>query len=52
MGLSAFGAIAAFGLLVASVMWLIQRWHASNHIHHRAELARLLHIARNDNLHG
>ena len=52
MGLSAFGAIAAFGMLVAIVMWLIQRWHASNHIHHRDELARLLHIARNDNLHG
>jgi MFS transporter, LPLT family, lysophospholipid transporter len=52
MGLSAFGAIAAFGMLVATVMWLIQRWHASNHIHHRDELARLLHIARNDNLHG
>jgi MFS transporter, LPLT family, lysophospholipid transporter len=52
MGLSAFGAIAAFGMLVATVMWLIQRWHASNHIHHRDELARLLHIARNGNLHG
>ncbi len=52
LGLSAFGAIAAFGLLVASVMWLIQRWHADNHVRHRVELVRLLHIARNDNLHG
>ncbi len=52
MGLSAFGAITAFGLLVASMMWLIQRWHAWNHIHHRDELARLLHIARHDDLHG
>jgi LPLT family lysophospholipid transporter-like MFS transporter len=52
MGLSAFGAITAFGLLVASMMWLIQRWHAWNHIHHRDELARLLHIARHDDMHG
>ena len=52
LGLSAFGAITAFGLLVASIMWLIQRWHAWNHIHHRDELARLLHIARHDDMHG
>jgi MFS family permease len=52
LGLSAFGAITAFGLLVASMMWLIQRWHAWNHIHHRDELARLLHIARHDDMHG
>jgi MFS transporter, LPLT family, lysophospholipid transporter len=51
-GLSAFGAITGFGLVVAFVMWLIQRWHAHNHIKYRDELARLLHIARNDNLHG
>ena len=50
--LSAYLAITIFGLLVAAVMWFIKRWHASNHIHHRDELARLLHIARNDNLHG
>jgi MFS transporter, LPLT family, lysophospholipid transporter len=50
--LSAYLAITIFGLLVASVMWLIKRWHASNHTYHRDELARLLHIARNDNLHG
>jgi MFS transporter, LPLT family, lysophospholipid transporter len=50
--LSAYLAITIFGLLVAGVMWLIKRWHASNHTHHRDELARLLHIARNDNLHG
>jgi MFS transporter, LPLT family, lysophospholipid transporter len=52
LGLSAFGAITGFGLIVAVVMWLIMRWHAYNHIKHRDELARLLHIARNDNLHG
>ena len=52
MGLSAFGAISAFGLLVAGVMWLIQRWHARNCIEHRDELEHLLQIARHDNVHG
>jgi MFS transporter, LPLT family, lysophospholipid transporter len=52
MGLSAFGAITAFGVLVGYVMWLIKFWHAHNHVHHREELARLMHIARNDDLHG
>jgi LPLT family lysophospholipid transporter-like MFS transporter len=52
MGLSAFGAITAFGVLVAYVMWLIKLWHEHNHKHHRDELARLMHIARNDDLHG
>ncbi len=51
-GLSAFGAITAFGLLVASVMWLIQRWHASNLVRHREEVDHLLEIARHDNAHG
>ena len=27
MGLSAFGAITAFGVVVAGLMWLIRRWH-------------------------
>jgi MFS family permease len=52
IGLSAFGAITIFGFLVASMMWLIKRWHAYNHIRHRTELARLLQIARHDDLHG
>ena len=52
MGVSAVGAITAFGVLVAYVMWLIKLWHASNHVKHREELARLMHIARNDDLHG
>jgi len=52
MGLSAFGAITAFGLVVAGVMWLIQRWHARNCVRHRDEIEHLLDIARNDNLHG
>jgi LPLT family lysophospholipid transporter-like MFS transporter len=52
MGMSAFGAITAFGTLVGFVMWLIKLWHEHNHTHHREELARLMHIARNDDLHG
>jgi MFS transporter, LPLT family, lysophospholipid transporter len=51
-GVSAYVAITCFGLVVAGVMWLIGRWHAWNREHHREELARLLHIARNDNAHG
>jgi len=52
MGLSAFGAITAFGIVVASVMWLIKRWHASNCVKHRAEVEHLLEVARHDNMHG
>ena len=52
MGLSAFGAITAFGLVVAGVMWLIKRWHASNCIKHKEELDHLLAIARSDHSHG
>jgi MFS family permease len=51
MGLSAFGAITAFGLVVAGVMWLIQRWHASNVVRHRDEVEHLLAIARSDEHH-
>ena len=51
MGLSAFGAITAFGVAVACMMWLIQRWHQHNTVHHREELEHLLQIARNDDLH-
>jgi hypothetical protein len=52
MGLSAFGAITAFGILVGFVMWLIKRWHEHNQVHHKEELERLLNIARHDDLHG
>ena len=52
MGLTAFGAITAFGTLVGFVMWLIKQWHAHNQIHHAEELERLLNIARHDDLHG
>jgi MFS transporter, LPLT family, lysophospholipid transporter len=52
MGLSAFGAITAFGLVVSGVMLLIQRWHRYNCVHSRDELEHLLRIARHDNPHG
>jgi MFS transporter, LPLT family, lysophospholipid transporter len=52
MGMSAFGAITAFGILVAYVMWLIKRWHESNQRHHSEELARLMRIASQDDAHG
>jgi MFS transporter, LPLT family, lysophospholipid transporter len=52
MGLSAFGAITAFGVLVAGFMWLIKRWHERNCRQDGHEVERLLAIARSDNLHG
>lgn len=48
LGLSAFTAIALFGLVVAGVMELIRRWHRSNCVHHQVEVERLLAIARID----
>ncbi len=50
--LSAYFAITMFGFLIAGMMLLIKRWHASNLVNHSAELERLMNIARNDNLHG
>ena len=47
-GMSAFGAITIFGLVVAGVMELIRRWHRSNAVRHRDEVERLLAIARSD----
>ena len=52
MGLSAFGAIAVFGSVVAGFMWVIKRWHERNCREHPADIANLLEIARHDNLHG
>ncbi len=52
LGLSAFGAITAFGVVVAGFMWLIKRWHARNCIVDAEEIEHLLSIARNDNHHG
>jgi LPLT family lysophospholipid transporter-like MFS transporter len=52
MGLSAFGAITIFGVVVAGFMWVIKRWHDTNLREHAQEVNHLLEIARNDNLHG
>lgn len=52
VGLSAFGAITLFGVVVAGFMWLIKRWHERNCRDHGAEVEHLLEIARNDNLHS
>ena len=52
MGLSAFGAITVFGLVVAGFMWVIKRWHENNCRDHAADVANLLEVARHDNLHG
>jgi LPLT family lysophospholipid transporter-like MFS transporter len=47
-GLSAYGAITAFGLFVASIMVLIGLWHRRNVVTHKDEVAQLLAIARSD----
>jgi MFS transporter, LPLT family, lysophospholipid transporter len=47
-GMSAFGAITIFGLVVAGTMWLIWRWHKRNCIVDREEVEHLLAIARTD----
>jgi MFS family permease len=52
LGLSAFGAISIFGVMVAGLMWVIKRWHARNCRDHATEVDHLLEIARNDNLHA
>jgi MFS family permease len=48
MGMTAFGAISFFGILVTIMMWLIYRWHLYNHKHHRHALATLLVSTRHD----
>ena len=52
MGLSAFGVITVFGIVIAGFMWLIKRWHEHNCREHAVEVENLLAIARNDNTHG
>jgi LPLT family lysophospholipid transporter-like MFS transporter len=47
-GLSAFGAITIFGIVVAGTMWVIGRWHRRNCVRDRDEVERLLAIARAD----
>jgi hypothetical protein len=51
LGLSAYTAIAAFGGVVASVMWIIKRWHESNLRNYPEEVEHLLSIARSDKHH-
>ena len=51
LGMSAFGAITAFGIVVAGVMWIIQRWHARNCVKYKDEVDHLLAIARHDTTH-
>jgi LPLT family lysophospholipid transporter-like MFS transporter len=51
MGLSAFGAITCFGVVVTGFMWLIQRWHCRNAVKHKVQLDHLMGIARNDKSH-
>ncbi len=48
VGLSAFGAITIFGVLVAGTMWAIALWHRRNTRLHGTEVDRLLAIARSD----
>ncbi|MFM7532373.1 MAG: lysophospholipid transporter LplT [Rubrivivax sp.] len=48
VGMSAFGAITMFGIVVAGTMWVIGRWHRHNTVAHRQEVERLLAIARAD----
>lgn len=47
-GLSAFGAITIFGVVVAGCMLAIRQWHLRNTRQHRDEVERLLAIARSD----
>jgi LPLT family lysophospholipid transporter-like MFS transporter len=52
MGMSAFGAITAFGVVVAGVMWLIQRWHAATASKHKDEVDHLLESPGTTTSHG
>jgi LPLT family lysophospholipid transporter-like MFS transporter len=52
LGMSAFAAITAFGVVVAGVMYVIQRWHQRNTVKYKDEVDHLLEIARHDNVHG
>ena len=47
-GLSAFGAITMFGLVVTGIMGVIRRWHASNCVRYKDEVDHLLALARSD----
>ncbi|WP_457425998.1 lysophospholipid transporter LplT [Roseateles sp. P5_E7] len=49
-GLSVFGAITIFGVVVAGTMWAIKRWHQRNLVQHKEEVEHLLDLARSDDL--
>jgi hypothetical protein len=51
IGLSAYTAITAFGVVVAGFMWLIKRWHQNNLRKYPEEVEHLLAIARSDKHH-
>ncbi|MDD5326085.1 MAG: lysophospholipid transporter LplT, partial [Polaromonas sp.] len=51
MGLSAFGAITAFGLVVVSFMALIQLWHKRNCIKYKEQVDHLMSLTRSDKSH-
>ncbi|HEY2254720.1 MAG TPA: lysophospholipid transporter LplT [Variovorax sp.] len=51
IGLSAYTAITAFGVVVAGFMWLIKRWHIHNLKKYPEEVQHLLAIARSDKHH-
>jgi hypothetical protein len=48
LGLDAYEALTGFSILVASVMWLIKKWHESNLKLQAPELNRLLEEVRNE----
>ena len=50
MGLDAYEALTGCSILVASVMWLIKKWHESNLMRHAQEMNRLLEEVRKEEL--
>jgi len=48
VGMSSYASIIVFGLVVASLTWVIQHWHARNCVTDRDEVERLLALARSD----
>ncbi|CAM3702289.1 lysophospholipid transporter LplT [Roseateles saccharophilus] len=49
-GLSVFGAITIFGLVVAAAMWWIRGWHQRNLVEYKDEVEHLLDVARTDHI--
>jgi MFS family permease len=49
-GLSVYGAITIFGVVVAAAMWWIRSWHRRNLREHKEEVEHLLDLARTDHL--